>query len=92
MENPEVVYDNKAYTITTLFNVRGEILGLHAHRPNCKPLVPAGGSSIEYRMTQIGIFAKDHSLDVFRQRSRRFSKCSGVSNEKERRVYSRCKC
>lgn len=41
----EVVYDNKAYTITAGFNVRGGILSMYAHRL-VKPLVPAG--SIEY--------------------------------------------
>ena len=49
----EVVYGNKAYTITAVFNVRGGILSMYAHRL-AKPLVPPG--SIEYRITQIGIF------------------------------------
>lgn len=54
----EVVYDNKAYTITAVFDVRGGILSMYAHQL-VKPLVPAG--YIEYRMTQIGFFfAMDH--------------------------------
>lgn len=54
----EVVYDNKAYIITAVFNVRGGTLNMYTRRL-VKPLVHAG--SIEYRATQIGIFfAMDH--------------------------------
>lgn len=84
----EVLYDNKAYTITAEFDVRGGILRMYAHRL-LKPLVLAG--SIEYWMTQFGIFFGHGSLvrTRFDDESPPF-KMLRTGQGKERGFYSRC--
>lgn len=62
VEDPEMIYNNNAYTITAVYQARDRNLRLYAHRP-IKPPVPGG--SMEYRMTLIGSFAMNLSLDNF---------------------------
>ena len=64
VEDPEMIYDKNAYTITATYQVRDGNLKLYAHHP-IKPPVPDG--SMEYRMTLIGCFPINLSLDDFRR-------------------------
>lgn len=60
--DPEIIFDNNAYTITATYQTR--VLSLYVHRP-IKPPVPSG--SVEYRMSIVGEFAMFHNPDSFRQ-------------------------
>ena len=64
IEDPEMIYDNNAYTITAEYHVQTKTLYLHAHRP-IKPLTSSG--SMGYRMTLIGGFVIGSSPDDFRR-------------------------
>lgn len=64
IEDPEILYNNEAYTITAICDAQAGIIKLYAHRP-IKPLVHGG--SMEYRMTLARSSCMDESPDTFRQ-------------------------
>jgi len=62
--NPETVYDNNAYTITSTYHGGAGVLKLYTIHPipSTNPNIP-----VEYRMTQLRSFAMTDAPDTFRQ-------------------------
>ena len=79
VEDPEMIQDNNAYTTTAVYQAWDGNLRLYAHGP-IKPPVPGG--SMEYRMTLIGSFAMNLSLDNFRRGVTAFRNARGWAMRK----------
>lgn len=67
VEDPETVYDNNAYTITSTYHSATGTLQVYAIHP-IKPIKPIDSeSSLEYNMTQLGGWALTGSRETFLQ-------------------------
>lgn len=62
IDDPEIVFDNNAYTITATYS-QGTIY-LYAHRPIRPPVL---GGVVDYRMSLVGGYALINSPDTLRQ-------------------------